>query len=99
MRRLGCISRTHNLFWANGLANVQSRCSTDASLLDNVIGDPRFCDPVSFPGDPSTGDWRVAMNSPVAPGGMCAGWGAEIGICPWTAAQPTSWGRVKALYR
>jgi len=90
----------NNLFWANKLADIDPHCATEASLDSNVVANPLFCHPIAAPGDALLGDWRVQDNSPVAPGGPQAGWGAALGLCAGdTPSFPTSWGKLKATYR
>jgi hypothetical protein len=62
---------------------------------DFIHADPLFCGP---------GDWRVAADSPAAPGGTpgCGRIGAFDPGCRAAAplaVRKTSWGRLKALYR
>ena len=60
----------------------------------NIALDPLFCDPAAE-------DWRLCAESPCAPGaGGCGLIGAlPVGCsCP-IAAEPATWGRVKALGR
>ena len=89
-----------NLFWGNSNANIGPSCVAQTLDLGNVVLDPKFCRPVLEPMDPLDGDWRVALDSAIAPGNAYSGWGAQLGICAGTTpAARQSWGSVKALYR
>ncbi len=88
-----------NLFWKNALANIDSLCSQVLPADGNLVLDPKFCHVVRDPADPLVGDWRVEQGSPAAPGGVASGWGAPLGVCPGTAAVPTTWGKLKSVYR
>jgi len=60
----------------------------------NIALDPFFC-------DPAAGDWQLCAESPCAPGaGDCGLIGAlPVGCTCSTAAEPATWGRIKALGR
>lgn len=58
----------------------------------NISEDPLFCDPASL-------DLTIAVDSPCAPDGDCGLIGALPIGCGPTAADLTTWGRIKELYR
>lgn len=89
-----------NLFWGNLRFDIAPACLEQLASEGNVVADPLFCSPVEPIQDQLSGDWRVTMASPVAPGGPQAGWGAPLGMCPGsTPSQERSWGRLKHSYR
>jgi hypothetical protein len=67
---------------------------------ENWFTDPLFCDPVSCLTGPPTilGDYRVDASSPalLAPCGPIGAFGEGCGS---TSLEPTSWGRIKGIYR
>jgi nitrous oxidase accessory protein NosD len=93
---------SHNLLWKNWFANIQGACSTQATLDSNLVADPKFCNAtlVGPATDPLLGDWGVHSDSPLAPGGVAAGWGASLGTSAAdTPTKPITWGQLKARYR
>lgn len=93
-------SVSDNLLWGNDVTSIGENCFWEGNYSNNVVIDPRFCEAIRPPGFTLHGDWRVQDTSPVAPGGMYAGWGADLGICASdTPARNHTWGRLKVIYR
>ncbi|MBZ0268521.1 hypothetical protein K8I85_10230, partial [bacterium] len=86
------VSFTCNLVWGNGQNYVggPDLTGTDGNLSEP----PKYC-------DPDAGDFTVAANSPLLPGGNSCG--VPIGAfgegCGDVSVEPSSWGRIKGLYR
>jgi hypothetical protein len=89
-----------NVFWANTPGDWSPGCSTMV-FANNQVVDPMFCNPVTagFPTDAADGDWRILNTSPLASQVYPERPGANLGLCGDTAAQPTSWGWLKGVYR
>lgn len=82
----------NNIFWENRAPSPMHECPGGT----NFAIDPLFCAPVQFG---ISGDWRVALNSPVASGHSHHGIGAEPNTCGAVPAQKSTWGSLKATYR
>ena len=66
-----------------------------SNVNGNIEADPQFC-------DRENDDLRLMSSSPCAPGNSppgCALIGAHPVGCTATTLEPTSWGRIKALFR
>lgn len=67
---------------------------------ENLYVDPLFCGPITCESAPtSTGDYRLAQNSPCLAAPGCGLIGAFEQGCGVIAVEGWSWGRVKALHR
>jgi len=77
-----------NVFWDNPEGNGIPLSATD------VEADPLFC-------SPETGDFTVDANSPCIPGHVanCGLIGLYGEGCGTISLDPTSWGKIKSLYR
>lgn len=81
-----------NDIWSNSSDGVFGSCNADAT---NISADPQFC-------SPPAGDYRLAEGSPCLPDnsppgcGLIGAYGTGCGPVP---VVPTSWGRIKAIYR
>ncbi len=94
---IGCLNGAtpvirNNLLWQNGDGDATGDCTSWPGTNGNLSADPAFCDTTS-------GDWSVAENSPALtdPNGPM-GAISEPG-CQAASVKPTTWGRLKALYR
>ncbi len=94
---IGCLNGAtpvirNNLLWQNGDGDATGDCTSWPGTDGNLSADPAFCDTTS-------GDWSVAENSPALtdPNGPM-GAISEPG-CQAASVKPTTWGRLKALYR
>ncbi len=99
-------SRAANVFQSTGgsldlsCANVYASSgvvfggSTPPDTQGVFSADPLFCDPVH-------GDYRLAADSPCLPGATpCGGLVGALGMgCGAVGVEPTSWGKIKNLYR
>jgi hypothetical protein len=82
----------NNLTWQNTGGDGVGSCGTWWQSDGNIADDPYFC-------DMENGDYTVAANSGVMthPAGPLGAF--YLPGCGKVDAQPTAWGRVKALYR
>lgn len=78
--------------WNNSPLNYRGTISDQTGTNGNISVDPLFCDPAS---------WNLFLNcvSPCLGAPGCGRMGALDAGCGATAVTPTTWGRVKALFR
>jgi hypothetical protein len=81
----------NNLAWMNAGGDGVGTCSTWWQSNGNIVADPAFC-------DAANGDYSLAQNSPAIT--HVAGPLGAIPIpgCGPVAVEPTTWGRIKAMY-
>lgn len=88
---------TCNLFWNNPIGVGGGTCADQAGTNGNQNGNPGFC-------DANLGDFNVCADSPalIGPCGVIGYVPPDGGGCPdclELSLDPTSWGKIKALYR
>jgi parallel beta helix pectate lyase-like protein len=83
-----------NLFWMNQDGDLGSGLGTcpSAWASNQVFADPLFC-------GGAVGNFTVAQDSPALTGSALMGVWTTPGCGPGVAVRPSTWGRIKALYR
>jgi hypothetical protein len=83
-----------NLFWMNGEGDIgfgSGSCPAEWAA-NQIFADPQFC-------GPSVGNYTVSIESPALTGAVPMGVWTTPGCGPGVPVRPTTWGRVKSLYR
>ena len=90
----GVIALSCNDVWNNAGGNYGGFLADQTGSNGNLSADPLFC-------GPATDDWTLNAGSPASAAGSggCGLIGAYDVGCGPTAAAPTTWGAIKALYR
>ena len=81
-----------NNVWGNHEGEYGGACGNPTGVNGNISVDPLFC-------DRQNGDYRLCAGSPCINAPGCGQMGAFGVGCGPTAVTPTTWGRIKALYR